>query len=36
MDNDFQCDDVVTLTDEDGKDSEFCIIGLKELDGVTY
>lgn len=36
MDNDFQCDDVVTLTDEDGKDSEFCIIGIKELDGVTY
>ena len=29
-------DEIFTLTDEDGKESNFELIGSRELDGITY
>ena len=32
----FNGDEIFTLTDEDGNESDFALIGQKEIDGVLY
>ena len=32
----FECGDILPLTDEDGKEEEFEVIGTEEMDGYNY
>ena len=36
MADEFYGDETITLTDEDGKEINFSVLGIRELDGVTY